>query len=506
MISFDASEISNWADKPDSQHQLPELIRRLILATVPMPSFLDMPSGSSVWLPGWDGLFATAEGNAWAPYGASAWEFSTEKKPGSKATTDYKKRTAIPQSVDVSLTTFVFVTPRAWKGKDNWIKDRCKESHWADVRALDADDLVTWLGQAPVVAGWFARLLGKLPATGVTSLDEWWENWSTVTDPKVSPELVTAGRQDEAGRLAQWFQGEPSHYYLKGNTPEETIAFLAASAHSTCSQWGAALLARAVVVHNADTWRSLERHPSPLVLVRDFSGRNVSPQVAVGRGHHVMTPLGEHQEPSGTGVTLPRLGREETLEALAKMNLSEAKARALVRSTARSLPIIRRRLVDEAGGPTPEWASSSTPHSIVTLALIGQWQGDHEGDKAIVAEVVGQPSEAVERDMTALMSESDSPLAKIRNRWRFLSHEEAWHLLAPRLTTTDVERFERIAIDVLGAISPEFELPAASSVGLFSPLIRPSHRSPQLRPSPTPAAHSAWTSLRRWSCTLGRRR
>ena len=459
MIPFDSSEILNWADKPDSQHQLPELIRRLILATVPMPSLLHMPSGSSVWLSGWDGLLVTEEGNAWAPYGASAWEFSTEKKAGSKATADYKKRTANPQSVDASLATFVFVTPRAWKGKDKWIKDRCKESHWADVRALDADDLVTWLGQAPVVAGWFARLIGKLPATGVTSLDEWWENWSTVTDPKVSPELVTAGRQDEAGRLAQWFQGEPSHYYLKGDTPEETIAFLAASAHSNCSQWGAALLTRAVVVHNADAWRSLEGHPSPLLLVRNFSDGNVSPQLAVGRGHHVLTPLGDHQETGGTGVTLPRLGREETREALAKMGLSEAKARALTRSTARRLPIMRRRLVDEAGGPMPEWVSSSTPRSLVALILVGQWDGDNEGDKAIVAEVVGESYEAVEQDLTGLMSAADSPVTKIGSRWRLVSHEEAWHLLAPRLTSSDVSRFEQVAINVFGTISPELELP-----------------------------------------------
>ena len=38
MITFDSSEIANWADKPGAQHQLPELIRRLMLATVPMPS------------------------------------------------------------------------------------------------------------------------------------------------------------------------------------------------------------------------------------------------------------------------------------------------------------------------------------------------------------------------------------------------------------------------------------------------------------------------------------
>ena len=127
------------------------------------------------------------------------------------------------------------------------------------------------------------------------------------------------------------------------------------------------------------------------------------------------------------------------------MGLSEARARDLARSTARRLPTIRRRLVDEAGGPTPEWATSSTPHSLVALVLVGQWNGDHEGDKEIVAEIVGQPYEEVERDLTGLTSVPDSPLTKVGNRWRLTSHEEAWHLLAPRLTSSDVERLERVA-------------------------------------------------------------
>ena len=305
MITFDSSEIANWADKPDADHLLPDLIRRLILATVSMPSLLDMPRGSSVWLPGWDGLLVTEEGNAWVPGGASAWEFSREKAPGSKATADYKKRTANQKGVDAPTTTFVFVTPRAWEGKDKWVKDRVKEGHWSDVQALNADDLVAWLGQAPAVAYWFARLIGKLPATGVVSLDEWWEHWSTATNPWISPELVTAGHQDQAERITQWFRGEPSHYYVQADTRDEAIAFLAASAHCKSPQWGAALLARAVVVQAVDAWRSLEGHPSSLVLVRDFSDGAVSSQVAVSRGHHVLTPLSGHQDPSGSGVTLP---------------------------------------------------------------------------------------------------------------------------------------------------------------------------------------------------------
>ena len=70
MIAFDPSEIAHWADAPTAPHQLPELIQRLVLATAPMPSLLNMPSGSSVWLPGWDG-WPVGE-NAWVPPGALA--------------------------------------------------------------------------------------------------------------------------------------------------------------------------------------------------------------------------------------------------------------------------------------------------------------------------------------------------------------------------------------------------------------------------------------------------
>ncbi len=96
MLRFDPSAIANWADQPEAAQQLPELIRRLILATVPALSHLDIPGGSAVWLPGWDGLLTAEAGNAWAPDGSSAWEFGCGKDPTGKANGDYRKRTDEP--------------------------------------------------------------------------------------------------------------------------------------------------------------------------------------------------------------------------------------------------------------------------------------------------------------------------------------------------------------------------------------------------------------------------
>ena len=164
ISSFDASDINNWSDTADAAHKLPELIRLLVQDTLlESPLRIDIPSGSSVRLPGWDGILEVGSGNAWAPSGVSGWEFSCDKKITSKASDDYEKRTADPLELNKATTTFVFVTPRRWSGKRQWVKERREEGKWLDVRAYDADDLVTWLQQSPNVTLWFASEISRSP-------------------------------------------------------------------------------------------------------------------------------------------------------------------------------------------------------------------------------------------------------------------------------------------------------------------------------------------------------
>lgn len=456
MIRFDSSEIVNWADNTEATDVLPELVRRLILAAVPLPDYLDIPSGSSVRMPGWDGLLSVSGENPWVPGGASAWEFSCEKNPKQKADRDYTKRTENPQGETASQTTFVFVTARRFKGKKAWMNNRRQEGHWAGVRALEADDLIAWLEQAPAVTGWFARKIGKLPETGVVPLDEWWEGWSSATQPGIIPELVIAGRSAEVDALSEWTKGVPGHWYVQGDTRDEAIAFLAAAANSRTDQWGAELLARALVVKTEDAWRSMERHVFPLVLVRDFSG-GVSPQIAVSGGHHVLTPLDVSQDPQGNGHTLPRLGRDDTWGALTEMGLPKSRVDDLVGKTARRLAVLRRFLIEEAGFPEPDWATKATS-SLVALVLLGQWEEDNEGDRQIIEYLIGKRFADIEDELATIAGIPDSPVVKVERRWRFTSHEEAWNILAPRLTQTYATRFKELAVAVLGQVSPAFEL------------------------------------------------
>ena len=458
MIQFDTSEIVNWSDRPDAADKLSELVRRLILATVPQPASLAMPSGSSVRMPGWDGLLDVATGNTWTPSGKSGWEFSCGKGPKQKANENYGKRTQDPEGIDPSATTFLFVTPRRWNDEDksDWVAKRQQESHWSDIRVIDADDLVVWLDAAPAVTGWFARLIGKLPDTGVIPLDEWWDSWSSATQPKIVPDLVLAGRREQVEALGKWFESNSGSWYVQDDTQDEAVAFLAAAAVDAMSTWGSSILARALVVKTEDAWRSLEHHSYPLLLVRNFYGE-VSPQIAVSNGHHVLAPLDRSQDTKGNGQTLPPLGRDETVRSLISMGINETEAVALIQKTARRLRVLRRFLTQEAGNPSPNWAATDSD-SLIALVLLGQWEENKDGDKDIIERLVGKPFEAIEREVTALAGAPDPPIVRVGPRWRFASHEEAWHILAPKLDPSLINRYRDLAIEVLEQISPAFEL------------------------------------------------
>src|SRR5262245_61885453 len=91
-----AVELQNWADTLDSQSRFPQLIRRLLHATLEELKFVECPSGEGVQREGWDCFVEAASGNAFVPPGISVWESGVNAKIQAKAEADYKKRTEDP--------------------------------------------------------------------------------------------------------------------------------------------------------------------------------------------------------------------------------------------------------------------------------------------------------------------------------------------------------------------------------------------------------------------------
>ena len=69
MKFITSTHLKQWADTKEFQSLLPELVRRLIFASVKQLDRLSFPSGDAVHLPGWDGFVSCRESIDLVPEG-----------------------------------------------------------------------------------------------------------------------------------------------------------------------------------------------------------------------------------------------------------------------------------------------------------------------------------------------------------------------------------------------------------------------------------------------------
>lgn len=459
-----ATDLARWSDERVSEELLPLVLRRLIYTLTERRARLDVPAGDSVSTGGWDGTAEVAEGTEHVPAGKSVWEFGTGKAIKGKADGDYGKRTAEPGEITPTETTFVFVTPRRWPlGKEWWGKARRAEGIWRDVRVLDADDLECMLEQAPAVALWLAERMGKITGS-FQSLEEYWNDCSSETEPPVSAELVLAGRDASAEGLVQWVTASaPAKRAVHAHTPDEAIAFLAAALSATDSAAAEAALARTIVVKDEAAFQAVKRWKSPLIVVPK-STEIENPAAAVRQGHHVFVPLGYTAGRRDDMITLFRPTRHAFAEALQRLGFEEAEADALAVRTGCTLSAYRRH---RGAFHRPSWATPDTLRLLIPAFLAGAWVDDHRsrggnertGDRDFIAALAGQPYADYRSALSALATVPDAPVMRVKGYWRITAPVDALHLLAPYLSDEHLATLREQAFELLSQRDPALDLP-----------------------------------------------
>ena len=114
-----ALDMDQWSESLAAKSTLPVLVRRLILATAHVTE-ISMRAREGVAVPGWDGQVRCDVDDPHVPRGASGWELGTSREPRHKAQSDMHDRILDPQGVDPKTTTYVAVTSRIWRDRDNW--------------------------------------------------------------------------------------------------------------------------------------------------------------------------------------------------------------------------------------------------------------------------------------------------------------------------------------------------------------------------------------------------
>lgn len=451
---IDSTDLGNWANRRDAQADLPELIGMLVQASVGNAALIRFPAGDSVQYGGWDGACNSPYNAEYVPAGLSNWEFGTQRENiAGKANGDFDKRAKSGDAAIRAATTFVFVTPRTWARKDAWLAKQREKKIFADVRALDADDIVHWLDAHPGVAIWLATKIGKYPRSGVIQLSEAWEQWSLCTQPALSENLILTGRDDAATRIHAWLKELPSVLAVQADSADEAVAFLWAVLSDLPEAPRRTQMLRVLCAASDEAVRELGTALKPLTIV--MNGENFGlAQTVASKGHHVYAVVGPNASASG-GISLNHPRRVEVAAALEAMGISERDAHSLARRSGASLAALRR-IMAEGRTPPPHWAAGVPPRALLAALLIGSWDEESEADRDLLADLADEKYADAMCNLAPVINGVDAPLRRSGKKLRLASAQDAWYLLASSLTEAIVDKFFAWALKVLRVTDPRF--------------------------------------------------
>lgn len=470
----DANQLSQWASTREAQHVFPELMRRLLAAT-PDVTNISVRAGEGVSAPGWDGR-AESEGTAFLPKGALYFEFGVSGKPRSKAEADYTKRRENPAGANPSESTFVFATPRRWSNSDAWVGEKRTDGAFANVCALDADDLEGWLQQTPAVHHWISERLGRRPQDA-TTLEQWWEHFQARTKPPLPASLFLAGRERESEQLATLLQDQrPQVVAVQSTWRDDAIAFVWATVARLTKDGKSPH--PPLVVRSDHVWDRVADEPGRMTLLPLFD--NPDPLAARQAGHHIVVPLGWDQTMQEEHIQLPPLDRHDATKALEAAGLDDSQdAYQLSALARRSLPSLIRKLARSPSFGRPAWTQPPDGSILAPLVLVGSWSAN-EDDTALLDQLTGKPWAEIEETLLRWRNIEDPPFVRPGTQWHLASAQEAFLLLRDLITATHLHKWEEISASILLERDPKLDLgpedrPMASIKGAvrkYSPVLR----------------------------------
>ncbi|MBX3357311.1 MAG: hypothetical protein KF745_02675 [Phycisphaeraceae bacterium] len=447
----------------DAQELLPLVVRRLIVATT-IPGTLGsltIPAGDDIRLTGWDGRVESASRHPYIPTGASAWEMGVGQDPELKADSDFKKRTAAPAGVDPTATTFVFVTPNVWAGKDAWIAARRAEGAWLDVRVVDGQVLSEWFDLAPAVAVWFNNERG----TPVAELDDvdtsWRRNVLTPLTKPATPALIIGGRDQEAATLRAWLADPRDDLAVTAESADEVVCFVDAVVLGSESGPVAVDLApRTLIARGAGAIHHLGALHSPHIVV--VADPTLVPDLRSARlrNVHLVVPqrndLGGAAERPGSRLDLPPLRREAIERELSPFGYRPDEAARIARESRGSLQAVLWAL-GHSGLQDLPWLQEPAASLLAPLVLARRWTVAEHPDHTAVARLADREY----RDVFVTAAEwrkPGGPLQVAGKHWDWKAWRVAWEHLAPHFTHDLMERFSEVALRVLGTRDPALDL------------------------------------------------
>ena len=455
MITRD--QLGSWANTPESKSNFPYLISRLIRATTAKDTKVNIPWGSATYIGGWDGIVDSKKKTRYVPEGISLWELGTNQDPQSKANADYEKRTKEALGYTPQDATFVFVTPRTWTKKEEWVSQKKEEKKWKDVIVYDGISLEQWLDEAPAVSRWFASqgYAGVCSSEGIITADECWEEWSSLEQLQLQPGCVLAGREVPRAELIKRLEHAPSIIGVRASTKGEAIAFILATMKASDPELSGRFFSTTLIIDQEDRFRSVSSSGQhALNLIVQFESTDPL-GVATKNGHHVLVPLGADDVFSQELITLPAVDRDALIEALVASGLSRSDSSKYTKESGHDITILKKLLGFPSYGAT--WIKTQSIREIVPALLLGRWDESYPGDRELLEKLSGTSYAKYKEVLAKWLNLPESPLKKIGETWRLTSPLDLWRSISTHLVDQDFQSLADCLIQAYHSGNPVIE-------------------------------------------------
>lgn len=436
MKFITSTNLKLWADTNDCEQTLPELVRKLIVASTTKCDRLSFPSGDATFLPGFDGVVSCKDDIDLIPSGISVWECGSDKNIKGKIDGDFSKRVNNPLGVEKNNSTFIFVTPRIWRGAETWLKSH--EGEWGKIVIYTAVELESWIDKTPAVGMWLAEKLNILPSRGYKLPITFWNEWGQGKDYLLPYKIVLSGREEISEKIIDTCEKTGS-IILESLTQNEGIAFAIASIMT--SSKSEMLKDKMIIVNEKNAFDDLVHHYSNLILITSLTD---DIHYATKRGHAIIVVSTPDEQLKGA-ITLPIIDKEGFVAALTEVGIDDGKARKIALDTARDINVFRRRcgiMVDK-----PKWIKSTT--DLMPALLAGKWMDNIEGDRAVLETLSGMEYNQFESKLYDHLFEEETPLIHIGNMWRIRSPYEAIAYLQKKITPKILNQFREICQNLI---------------------------------------------------------
>ncbi|TAJ08746.1 MAG: hypothetical protein EPO61_07495 [Nitrospirae bacterium] len=464
------SELEDFADQRDSEAVIPELVAHLVNLSVPDLSLRRIPYGDAIGLPGLDGLVSTEGGfREFVPKQTSYWEIGRGANAQGKATDDYTKRTQSTPQAERARATFVFVTPRSrdWDqpAQAAWI-DKRKGDGWKEIKVIDGVQLCEWLREFPALGKWLLQRIGLVKApTGFQTPAEHWSNLAQMVgpaDPPLPPKVFLVGRETACQQLERLFRHEAQELILAIESEHDAEDFVAAFLESLDEATRRGYSNRCIFISDPNAWHTFANLRFSHVLVAsprlDLADTNEQLHLAARtRGHAIIFPIsGAWSHGAEQLVPIRSPSHSQLEKTLLDSGFSRERAAELASAGAQSLAALKRFL--RGLGQLPPYATWENARLLAQASLVGKWKGNSEADKRALEILVGKSYGEWIEAARAETLRADTPLIQRNEAWKVISRGEAWAALGPRISDEDLDRFQKMALQILGEKDPQFEL------------------------------------------------